>query len=269
MLGVRYGLDFPPFGNLADPRVIVEIATTAEETGWDGVFLWDHLAYRPPVSDIADPWIGLAAIAQATERIKVGPMVTPIARRRPHILARQTASLDQLSGGRLIFGVGLGLDGFGRELSAFGDELDDRVRAEMLDEGLGLIDALWSGDRVVHRGRHYAANDVRFLPKPVAKPRPPIWVAGSWPYRRPLRRAAGWDGLFLIGQQTPDQLVEAASVINEARGGLEDFDIVVNTPYGSDTKPWREAGATWWLTETRHDTTLDSVMAAARGGPPR
>lgn len=266
---VKYGLDFPPFGSLADPRAIVEVAVTAEETGWDGVFLWDHLQYQPPISEIADPWIGLAAVAQATEKVSLGPMVTPIARRRPHIVARQTASLDQLSRGRLILGVGLGLDGFGRELSAFGDETDDRVRAEMLDEGLGLIDALWSGDRVLHRGRHFTANDVRFLPRPDARPRPPIWVAGRWPYRRPLRRAARWDGLFMIGQQTPDQLAEAVAIVSDARGDLNGFDIVVNTPYGDDTQPWRTAGATWWLTETRHDTTLDSVMAAAKGGPPR
>lgn len=266
---MKYGLDFPPFGALADPRKVVEVAITGEEAGWDGVFLWDHLQYRPPVTDVGDPWVSLAAVAQATERVMIGPMVTPIARRRPHILARQTAALDLLSDGRWIFGVGLGLDGFGKELSAFGDETDDRIRAEMMDEGLGLINALWSGDRVDHRGRHYTAKDVRFTPRPLSPPRPPIWVAGRWPYRRPLRRAAKWDGLFLISQQTPDQLAEATAIIAEARGGLDGFDIVVNRPYGTDPQAWGEAGASWWLTETQPDTTLDAMMATARAGPPR
>jgi alkanesulfonate monooxygenase SsuD/methylene tetrahydromethanopterin reductase-like flavin-dependent oxidoreductase (luciferase family) len=266
---MHYGLDFPPFGALADPRRAVEVAVAAEQSGWDGVFVWDHLQYRAPVTEATDPWIPLAAIAQATERVRIGPMVTPLARRRPQVVARQTAALDQLSGGRLILGVGLGLDGSGRELSAFGEELDDRVRAEMLDESLGLLTALWSGDRVIHRGRHYRADDVRFLPTPVTRPRPPIWVAGRWPYRRPLRRAAGWDGIFLIGQQSPDQLAEAAGIIAAERGDLDGFDIVVNTPYGDDPRPWDAAGATWWLTESAYDVGLDEVMAAARGGPPR
>lgn len=264
---MRFGLDFPPFGELADPRRVVEVAVAAEEAGWDGVFLWDHLQYRAPVTDATDPWIALAALAQATERVRLGPMVTPIARRRPQVMARQASAVDQLSDGRLILGVGLGLDSSGRELSAFDEELDDRVRAEMLDEGLGLIDALWSGDRVIHRGRHYTANDVRFLPRPVSRPRPPIWVAGRWPYRRPLRRAARWDGVFLISHQTPEQLAEAVVIIEEERGGLEGFDVVIDLPYGTDPTPWGAAGATWCLTDFPYDTGVEAVMAAAGGGP--
>lgn len=266
---MRFGLDFPLFGDLADPHRAVEVAVAAEAAGWDGVFVWDHLQYRAPVTDVGDPWITLAAIAHATERVALGPMVTPLARRRTHIVAKQTTALDRLSDGRLIFGVGLGLDGSGRELSAFDEELDDRVRAEMLDEGLGLLDALWSGDRVVHRGRHLRAEDVRFLPRPISRPRPPVWLAGRWPYRRPLRRAARWDGVFLISQQSPNQLAEAVAIIAAERGDLDGFDIVVNTPYGDDPAPWKTAGASWWLTESAYDIAADRVLAMATAGPPR
>lgn len=267
---MKYGLDFPPFGGLADPREAVAVAVAAEAAGWDGVFLWDHIQYRAPVTDAADPWMALAGIAQATERVHVGPMVTPLPRRRPSVVARQATALDQLSDGRLVLGVGLGLDSSGRELSAFGEELDDRTRAEMLDEGLTVLDALWSGAQVDHAGRHYRAADVRFLPTPVQRPRPPVWVAGRWPYQRPLRRAARWDGLFLIAHESPDQLEEAASFIAAQRAaGLDGFDLVVNTPYGTDPRPWEEAGATWWLTEMPYDVDVGRVWETARAGPPR
>src|SRR4051812_23640585 len=135
---VRSGLSLPIFDELADPRLLAELAAAAEEAGWDGVFVWDHVYYRPPVTSVTDPWTALACIAMSTETVLLGPMVTPIARRRPHVLARQAVAVDVVSGGRLVLGAGLGLDASGKELSRFGEEVDDRTRAAMLDEGLAL-----------------------------------------------------------------------------------------------------------------------------------
>lgn len=265
---MRHGFFVAPFDGLSDPRLVADLAASAEAAGWDGFFVWDHVLYRPPVQAVADPWVVLAAAAMATEQVLLGPMVTPIARRRPHVLARQATSLDQLSGGRLVFGVGLGLDFSGRELSAFGEELDDKVRAEMLDEGLDLITTLWTGERVDHDGPHYTADGVTFLPRPVQAPRVPVWVAGRWPNRRPLRRAARWDGLFLIDTDGgPDDLREALAVVEAERGTLDGFDVVVNGAPDDDPAPWAEAGATWWLLDP-YTTDADVVAALAAAGPP-
>ncbi len=269
LVTLRFGFDFPPFGELADPRLMAELAAVAEGTGWDGVFVWDHIMYREPVTDVGDPWIGLAAMAAATKRVMLGPMVTPLARRRPQMVARQGAALDQLSSGRFILGAGLGLDRSGRELSAFGEELDDRTRAEMLDEALGIISGLWSEEPYTHEGSHYTVADVTFRPRPQQRPRPAIWLAGRWPYKRPISRAARWDGLFMIDQSNPDHLAEAAALVAEQRGTLEGFDFVINQKPGTDPAPWAEAGATWWLTQTPYDAASGAVFEAAAAGPPR
>jgi len=267
---VRYGLFLPPFGGLAEPSALVAVAGAAERAGWDGVFLWDHVMYRPPADAAADPWIALAAIAAATGRVRIGAMVTPLARRRPQIVARQAVTLDRLSGGRVVLGAGLGLDTSGRELSAFGEELDDRRRAAMLDEALGLVAALCSGERVVHRGEHYTADGVRFQPAPVQSPRIPVWIAGRYPNRPPMRRAARWDGMFVIDVDEPARLADLAGHLATLRGGLEGFDLVVMRPPGGDPGPWAAAGATWWLTDLDPFTvTAEAAMALAEAGPPR
>ena len=266
---MRFGLDFPPFNELADPRLLAEIGATAEEAGWDGVFLWDHIMYRAPADAAGDPWIGLAAIAAATTDVAIGPMVTPLARRRPQIVARQCVALDQMSSGRFVLGAGLGLDRSGRELSAFGEEMDDRRRARMLDESLDLITALWSGEPVDHRGEHYLAQGVRFEPRPVQTPRIPIWLAGRWPYKNPIRRAARYDGLFLIDIEDPDQLREARGLVTAQRGSTDGFDFVVQGTTDEDPAPWSNGGATWWMTRTDYDTSAAAVMEVARRGPPR
>src|ERR671934_1983122 len=157
---MRSGLFLPIFDALSDPGVVTRLAVEAEEAGWDGVFLWDHVRWREPVVEVADPWITLAATATATQAIRLGPMVTPLARRRPVKVARETATLDRLSGGRLTLGVGLGSDRFGAELSKTGEQLDDRLRAQMLDEALEVLTAAWSGEPVHHHGRHYTVDDV-------------------------------------------------------------------------------------------------------------
>ena len=151
---MRFAVFLPIFGELAEPGVVAAIAADAEVAGWDGVFVWDHMAYRAPVVDIADPWITMAAIATATERVRIGPMVTPVPRRRPWKLAREVATLDRLSGGRVTFGVGLGGDP-GRELSALHEEGDPKRRATLLDEGLEVCVAAWSGEEVHHRGEAF------------------------------------------------------------------------------------------------------------------
>lgn len=266
---MRFGLDFPLFGDLADPRLVAEVARDAETAGWDAVFVWDHIMYREPVTDAGDPWTAMAAILMATDTVLTGPMVTPLPRRRPQMVARQCVALDQLGNGRFVLGVGLGLDSSGRELSAFGEELHDRTRAEMLDESLEIIDRLWSGAPVDFDGKHHVARDVTFLPRPVQRPRPPVWIAGRWPYRRPLRRAARWDGLFLIDQETPDDLAAAVGLIAQARGGVDGYAVVVNRPYGQGPDRWSDAGATWFLTQSPYTIDADTVREMARAGPIR
>ena len=192
----------PLFDELADPAVVARLSAEAEEAGWHGVFVWDNLRFQEPVVDVADPWITLAAMATATERIRLGPMVTPLARRRPVKVARETATLDRLSGGRLTLGVGLGSDGFASEYSITGEELDDRRRAGMLDESLEILAAAWSGEPVHHRGEHYTVDGMRFLPRPVQRPGVPVWVAGYYGKPRPVRRAARLPG-FLPARPGP------------------------------------------------------------------
>src|SRR6266545_2999388 len=181
------GLFLPLFDELADPAIVARLSAEAEEAGWHGVFVWDHVRWREPV-DVADAWITLAAIATSTRRIRLGPMVTPLARRRPVKVARETATLDRLSGGRLTLGVGLGSDRFASEYSITGEELDERRRGRMLDESLEILGAAWSGDAVHHRGEHYIVDAMRFLPRPVQRPGVPVWVAGYYGRPKPLRR---------------------------------------------------------------------------------
>lgn len=186
---------FPYLKNLPIPAWLTPGAE-AEECGWHGVFVWDHVRWREPIRQVADPWITLAAIASATEEIMLGPMVTPLARRRPAKVARETATLDRFSDGRLILGVGLGGDRFGAEFSKTGDQVDDRLRGEMLDEALEILAVAWSGEPVNHHGKHYLVDDVRFLPRPAQEGGIPEWAAAFPGHTKPLRRAARCDGFF-------------------------------------------------------------------------
>ena len=221
------GIFVAPFGELADPRLLADLARRAEQAGWDGFFLWDHIRYSPPDLAVLDPWVAMSAIAAATERIRLGPLVTPVSRRRPHKLARETVSLDLLSNGRLTLGVGLGSDNHG-EFEDFEAVVEPRERAKLLDEGLDLLTQHWDD----------------FRPQPVQQPRIPVWVAARYPNRRPVERAKRWDGLFPIDLDSPDQLAELAAEIPRDRP----FDLVVTNPAGTDEAPWRDAGATWCLT---------------------
>ena len=265
---MRFGVSLPNFGSGVDAAAVAEWARAAEAAGWDGLFLWDHLfAFAEGPVETVDPWIALTAAAYATTTIRLGTLVTPLPRRRPVVVARQTASLDRLSGGRLVLGVGSGAFPF--EWDYLGEETDPRVRGEMLDEHLGLLDRLWTGEQVRHEGAHYrvAGPDWGGLcwPPPVQQPRIPVWVAARWPNRRPLRRALKWDGVFPIDLPGPDALAELAAAIRAERDGP--FDVVVTNPAGEDVRPWVAAGATWCLTGFGNDPREDEVRAAIEAGP--
>lgn len=267
---MRSGLWLPLFDELADPLQVARLAAEAEAAGWHGVFVWDHVRWAAPVRSVADPWISLSAIAIATESIKLGPMVTPLARRRPVKVARETATLDRLSGGRLVLGVGLGDDRFGRELSATGEETDDRRRAQMLDESLAILTAAWSGAPVHHEGEHFTVDDVEFLPQPVQQPRVPVWVGGLAGRSKPLRRAARYDGYMPVNLTHPDQLAEAVATIQDIRDNVaqDTYDVVIGLPPDADPHRFAEAGATWWLTEFEPELlALDRVRGVIRDGP--
>lgn len=265
---MRSAVWLPLFDELADPRTVMDLAVRAEEAGWDGLFVWDQISWRPPVTSVADPWVCLAAAAAVTSRLTLGPMVSPLARRRPTKVVRETVSLDRLSHGRLVLGVGLGSDRFAGEYSRTGEPVEDRVRADMLDETLDILGAAWTGRAVHHRGRHHLVDDLTFSPTPV-RGRIPVWVAAFPGSLRPLRRAARHDGFFPVNLTSPDQLAEAVSRVRELR---EDpslpYDVAVDLRYGKDPTPWLAAGATWVLTDLDPATLrLDAVQGMVRDGP--
>jgi alkanesulfonate monooxygenase SsuD/methylene tetrahydromethanopterin reductase-like flavin-dependent oxidoreductase (luciferase family) len=254
-VNTRRGIFVAPFEELSEPGLVAELAARAEGGGWDGFFVWDHVAYREPVRSLADPWVTLAAIALATRRLVIGPLVTPIPRRRPHQLARETVTLDRLSGGRLVLGVGAGSERtveFDRD--RFGEEGDMRLRARLLDDGLERLMAYWDGE---------------FEPRPVQRPRIPVWVAARWPHRRPLSRAGRWDGLFPIDLPGPEALAELVGELRALRepGGTRSFEVVVTNPPGTDPAPWVAAGATWCLTGFGPQPTRAEVEEAIDARP--
>ena len=147
---MKYAIDIPNFGDFADPRLTAEVARDAEAAGWDAVWVWDHIQ-RDEGVPYADPWILLTAIALATTQIRLGPMVMPLPRRRPWLVAREAVTLDHLSGGRFTLGVGIGNPI--NEFTDFGEETDLRIRAAMLDEGLAVLEGLWTGDPSASKAR--------------------------------------------------------------------------------------------------------------------
>jgi alkanesulfonate monooxygenase SsuD/methylene tetrahydromethanopterin reductase-like flavin-dependent oxidoreductase (luciferase family) len=267
---MRHALFVPAFDGLADPDRIVQLAQAAETSGWEGLFLWDHLLYGPRVRDILDPYICLAAVAAATTTIQLGPMVTPLVRRRPAVLARQAVTLDLLSHGRLVLGLGIGDDGVG-ELSSFGDTVDAPTRGRMLSEGLEVLTQLLSGDPVDHDGDFYrASGDVTFQPTPAREGGIPIWLAGRWPHPAPIRRAAMYQGIVVIQMPGPDEMSELRRLLVEAGADLDHFDIVMLRSAGDDATAWADAGVTWLMTQLGpFDLDFGEALAVASAGPLR
>ena len=257
---MKYGLYLPNFGVFGDACVLADLAATAEQAGWHGFFLWDHIAQDETVTGMVDPWVALAAIAMNTTTIRIGTTVTPLPRRRPWKLARETVSIDHLSGGRLILGVGIGVGA--AEWDHFGETTDLRQRGEMLDEGLDILMGLWSGESFSFSGTHYQIKQAHFLPTPVQQPRIPIWVGGFWPNRSPFKRMARWDGMFpLFAADPPDippLFSEAVSYVKSERetaGNDGPYDVIyMSSTLGVDAttasarvQAAAAAGATWWL----------------------
>lgn len=277
---MQYGVVIPK----GDIHTIVDLTREAEAAGWDGVFTWDGIDI-PEMGEMFDPWVTMAGMAMVTERVRLGAILTPLSRRRPWKVARETTSLDHLSRGRLVFPVGLGaLEDGG--FSKVGEPTDRRQRAELLDESLDIITGLWSGKPFSYQGNHYHVDEMTFLPPPIQQPRIPIWVPGAWPRMKSMRRVLRYDGLFpdkldANGQRsdiTPDDLRAMRDFITRERGATTPFDIIwEGTTPGEDpgqaaaiVRPWAAAGATWWM--EAHWTAPnepEDTRARIRQGPPR
>ncbi len=268
---MKRGLYLANFGSFGEARVLAELAALAERSGWDGFFLWDHVA-RPGAPPVVDPWIALAAIAVATQRIRIGALVTPLPHRRPWKVARETVSLDRLSNGRLVFGAGLGSAGGAEvEWAGLGEETDLVRRGAMLDEALAVLTGLWSGERFDFSGTHYRVRGAEFRPTPVQAPRMPIWIAAYWPARRPLARAARFDGLFMLFRDGAPgdaaQLAQAVDFVRARRASDAPFDVVHLVDPGTPAEPYGRAGATWLLERLAHDVPLERCRERIAAGP--
>ena len=290
---MRFGITLPNAGLGDDPTVLADLARDAEDAGWDGVFVWDagvpdhDIAVDPAdraLAPVIDPWIGLALVAQATERVTLGPMIAPLARRRPWKVAQESVTLDHLSGGRFVLPVGLGWtpDPWFR---CVGEPLDARARAERLDEALAIIDGLWHGDDVSFAGRHFRVEGLRLRPQPVQRPRIPVWVVGGWRSTRSLQRAARWDGVIpqRVKSEKPltgDELRELVALVVAQRGD-EPFDVVIEElipehdpdAAAASARAWAAAGATWlldsaWIYMYETPGKPDAVRRRIRQGPP-
>jgi hypothetical protein len=273
---MKFGFVLPK----GDARTAAEFAYQAEAAGWDGFFVWE------PVWGI-DAWVSLAAAAMRTQRIRLGTMLSPLSRMRPWKLASETATLDNLSDGRVILSVGLGAVDTGFE--AFGEVIDRATRAELLDEGLEILSGLWRGQPFNYQGKHYQIKETAFNPPPppVQQPCIPIWVVGAWPRMKSMRRALKYDGLLpnvmdedgkvRVGPPTPAELRAIKAYIQEHREQTAPFDIVMEgeTP-GDDpekatalVRRWQDAGATWWIEAMWAAPELENVLARIQQGPPR
>jgi len=252
-----------------------EAAQLAEESGWDGFFVWE------PVWGV-DAWVSLTAAAMVTDTIRLGTMLTPVSRMRPWKLASETATLDTLSGGRVILAVGLGAIDSG--FAEFGEETDRRVRAELLAEGLDIVTGLWAGQPFSYAGKHYTVRPTQFMPPtpPVQRPRIPIWVVGAWGRPWSMARALAYDGLLphVAGDLTPELVAEMVAYAARTRGtDAVPYDVVVegSTAVGDEValqraRDFATAGAGWWIEgmwEIEGDDWVAAVRARIAAGPPR
>lgn len=267
-----------------DLRTIGDLTEEAETAGWDGLFISDAMAISAkgfPDFDFFDPWVGLAVMATHSERIRIGTMITPVPRRRPWKLARETLSIDHLSKGRLILGVGLGAAEHDGGFFKVGEPMDLKVRAQLLDEGLAVLTGLWTGKPFSFIGQHYQVNEMTMLPPPVQTPRIPIWVPGVWQKPKSMQRALNWDGIIpqkhkSMTRMTASEIRELKRFVDEHRKQTSPFDIIAGgQTSGSNRKqaakkvqPYIKAGATWWL-ESMMTVSFDDLRARIKQGPPR
>jgi alkanesulfonate monooxygenase SsuD/methylene tetrahydromethanopterin reductase-like flavin-dependent oxidoreductase (luciferase family) len=277
-----YAIGVPNVGPFGDVTVLVDLAIRAEGAGWDGWFVWDHLLYHHPDWPVVDPWVAVSAAAAQTRRVQLGVLLAAVARYRPWQLAKTAATIDRLSGGRLVFGAGLG--SIPGEYEAFGENGDARARADRLDESLALIHRFWRGDAVRHRGSYYRVDAPPMLPTPL-RSHIPIWVGGRWPARRPFRRAARWDGVMPTHADYPhgttlpaDQLAGIIDYVLSQRTSQQRFDIVVEgeTPSGGldahsvdHVAAYADIGVTWWVEKLGWwRGGLDAAIERIDAGPP-
>ena len=264
---MKYGIWIRNLGKLA-PNLVVEYAVEAEEAGWDGVFLSDVFGE----GGFSDPWIILAGIATQTGKISLGSWVTPLARRQPWQVALDLATLDQMSNGRVIFGAGLGVPD---DFTKLGLPADGKIRAEKLDEGLEIINGLWSGDSFSFKGKYYNINNVELPVVPFQKPRIPILLGGWWPNKKPFKRGARWDGIMPYWNSLPGPIPEKdlRDAVNYYKeNAVAPGEIII--PYSGDlskdySELCRDVGATWLLAEglgEKGKVTLD--MNKIKQGPP-
>jgi alkanesulfonate monooxygenase SsuD/methylene tetrahydromethanopterin reductase-like flavin-dependent oxidoreductase (luciferase family) len=280
-MAIRCGVTIPNVGIFADARLLSDLAVRAEQAGWDGCFVWDHLLYHHADWPVVDPWVAVTAAAVRTERIRLGVLLAALARYRPWQLAKTVASLDQFSGGRMIFGAALG--SIPDEYEAFGEPGEARTRAGKLDEGLAIVDRLWRGEAVDHAGAHYRLDAPAMWPRPSQRPRVPIWVGGRWPARRPFRRAARWDGVMPTHADYPRPTTAPATALAEIvdyvvahRGEAGPYDVVMegetpaDRPAASEmVDPYEGVGLTWWIEKLgwwRGD--VDAAIQRIDAGPP-
>ncbi len=278
---MKYALYLPNFGKEHSARALADLAQEAESAGWDGFFLWDHVINEAEGIPLVDVWVALSAIAMQTTRIRLGATVTPVPRRHPWKLARETVSVDHLSGGRLTLGVGLGVP---VEFSTFGQESGGKARAAMLDEGLEILAGLWKGEPFEHHGAAFQVERTTFRPPCLQQPRIPVWVGGWWPTPAPFRRAARWDGVIPLKREgrshllTPPDVAAIRKFIAKERTSPDPFDIaVIQWTNPSDLEKaarkvarFERAGATWWLESLyMASNSMQAMRQRIHLGPPK
>jgi len=274
-----------------------DLARQAEDAGWDAIFIADAICIETkdtPAYEWFDPWVVLAVMAARTERIQLGTMITPVSRRRPWKLAREVATLDQLSGGRMILCVGLGAASDDGGFCKVGEQMDLKVRAELLDEGLEIVAGLWKGKPFSLAGKHYKVDKMTMLPRPLQKPRVPIWVVGVWPKEKSMRRAVNWDGVIMQkygaapgDKDRPEDVRALKEYVSAMRTRKSPFDIAVQLfsegakqagPKGAGKDRSRardeaaalaDAGATWLMEHFLSAKDPKSFERWIRQGPPR
>lgn len=278
---MHYGLDLSPVGPCGEPRTMAALARLAEESGWDGIFLEDYVFFYDPAVPAFDPLVTLSAIAMATSTIRLGTCVTPVARRRVWKLAAEAMTVDRLSGGRLVLGVGLG-DAGSKDFGGVGELTDPRRRALALDESLDVLAALWTGESVTYHGEFVSVDDVRLPATPVQEPRIPIWVGGCARFPGPRQRALRWQGSCMYAAPPPQwrdlTADDVAMLKDEARSlGKEDFVVAVGgRPRRDDladevdyVTSLDDAGTDWWSEYVPPATSVDAARALIAEGPIR